>query len=324
MATLVQKAKRQFGAIALIGISASAFSSLGPAQPPQYHLIQSIVTDSGQNGFPTIDVTRRRLYGVGDKVIDIDSGRTIGTLHNSEHGFVLAPDIGRGVGMDGVIFDLSTLSPVGHIDADAYTSAYDSATGRAFLFRRVVLAVDVRQGRVLDSIDLGADPQSAVSDGHGHVYVNLGLRDSIAVIDARNLRVIERWPLDPCHGAGGLSIDRLRRRLFVSCQRVLAVVNADNGSIVARIPIAHGAISNAFDPTTRLIFNPNGFLADSTISVIREDSPDVYHVVERIPTGPKGSRLAAVDPLTHRIYLIAVTHANDEVLVFAPNATYGP
>jgi len=280
--------------------------------------VQRIATDSGENGFPTIDPVRRRLYGIGDKVIDIDSNRPVAALHNSEHGFVLAPDLGRGLGMDGTLFDLATLKTVAKVDADAFTSAYDSATGRAFLFRWQVWVVDMRTGKLVGMVDLAADPQSAVSDGAGRIYVNLGARDSMAVIDANTLRVVARWPLRPCHSAGGLSIDRVHHRLFASCQRMLAVVDADNGRVVATVPIAHGAISNAFDPTTNLIFNPNGSGSDSTISVIHEDTPDTYRIVERVPTGPRVSRLATVDPQSHRIYVIGMPDDRDQVLVFEP------
>jgi hypothetical protein len=305
---------------ALCILASVGSSRLLAAQGGGYHLVGRIVTDSGSQGFLSIDPTHRRLYGVGDRVIDLDRERPGGTLHNAEHGFVLAPDLGRGLGMDGGVFDLSTLASLGRLDMDGYTSAYDSLTGRALVLRRNAWVVDVRHGAVVGTVDLGADPQSGVSDGAGRVYVNLGRRDSMAVIDARTLQVVDRWSLPGCHGAIGLSIDRAHRRLFASCQRMLVVVDADNGRIVASIPVAHGAMQNAFDPTTGFIFNPNGIGSDSTMTIIAEEGADTYRVVERVPIGPEGTRLATVDPRTHRVYVVALSDdaGRCAVLVFAP------
>jgi hypothetical protein len=38
-------------------------------------------------------------------------------------------------------------------------------------------------------LDLGGDPEAAVSDGKGTVYINLGDKNAVAVIDARVLSV---------------------------------------------------------------------------------------------------------------------------------------
>jgi hypothetical protein len=307
----------RFVSTSVIALALGGRAAAG-AQSPEYRFVQRVMSDTGENGFPVIDPVGRRLYGIGDQVIDIDSLRPVATLHNAEHGFVIAPDIDRGIGMDGSWFKLSTLTPLGKIDADAYTGVYDSATARAFLVRQHVWVVDMRQGRVAGAIDLGANAASAVSDGAGMVYVTLGRADSMAVIDARTLRIVHRWGLAPCHLAGALAMDRHTRRLFVSCQGILAVVNADNGHVVATAPTTHVALEIAFDPGTQLIFNPNGARSDSTMTVIHEDGPDAYRVVQRVPTGGDGTRFATVDPVTHRVYIIALPTDRDAVLVFAP------
>jgi DNA-binding beta-propeller fold protein YncE len=303
-------------------VLAACTSTLGPvmpinAQSPEYHLVNVIATDSGEIGFPAIDATRRRLYGVGNLVIDIDAGRPVATLHNSEHGFVLAPEIGRGLGADGTVFDLNSLATIDKLQTDGYSSVYDSATGRAFLLRRESWVVDMRDHRIVGMVRLEAQPQSAVSDGAGRVYVTLGNRDSLAVVDARTLNVVSRWPVSSCGMTGGLSIDREHRRLFVPCKRTMVVLSSDDGHEVARLRVAHGAFVTAFDPGTGLLFNPNGTSGDSTMTVIHEDSPDSYRIVQSIVTGADGSRIAVVDPLTHRVYVIAPRDDLDAVEVFA-------
>ena len=77
-------------------------------------------------------------------------------------------------------------------------------------------------------------------------------------------------------------------------------VNADNGSIVSRIRVPSRADMNCFDPSTKLVFNPNR--ADSTLTVIHEDSPSKFTVVEKVPEGG-AARTCAVDEKTHKVYV---------------------
>ena len=44
--------------------------------------------------------------------------------------------------------------------------------------------------------------------------------------------------------------------------------------------------------------------ADGTLTVIHQDSPDQYHVVENVPT-PQGSRNMGLDPTNHRVFIVS-------------------
>jgi hypothetical protein len=95
-------------------------------------------------------------------------------------------------------------------------------------------------------------------------------------------------------------MDTVSRRLFMACDKEMVVINADNGSVVARIPVASRADMNCFDQVAKLAFNPNR--ADSTLTVVHEDSPSKFTVVATVPTGG-GARTCAVDDKTHKVYL---------------------
>ena len=90
------------------------------------------------------------------------------------------------------------------------------------------------------------------------------------------------------------------RRLFMACDTEMVVVNADNGSVPARIRVASRADQNCFDSSRKLVFNPNR--ADSTMTVIHEDGPDKYSVVEKVPTGG-GARTCAADEKTGKVFV---------------------
>jgi DNA-binding beta-propeller fold protein YncE len=54
-----------------------------------------------------------------------------------------------------------------------------------------------------------------------------------------------------------------------------------------------------YDPVLRKVYSANGV---GTMTVIQQDSPDQYHVVENAPTHFGGHSLV-VDPATHRVYV---------------------
>jgi hypothetical protein len=56
-----------------------------------------------------------------------------------------------------------------------------------------------------------------------------------------------------------------------------------------------------FDAATGDVFASN---ADGTLTVIHQDSPDQYHVVENLQT-PPGSRNMGLDPKNHRVYVVS-------------------
>lgn len=94
-------------------------------------------------------------------------------------------------------------------------------------------------------------------------------------------------------------MDNATRRLFMACDTEVVVVNATNGSVLARIRVPSRADQNAFDPETKLVFNANR--ADSTLTVVHEDTPDKYSIVEKVATGG-AARTCAVDEKTHKVY----------------------
>lgn len=107
-------------------------------------------------------------------------------------------------------------------------------------------------------------------------------------------------------------MDRANRRLFLGCRsKVMAVVNADTGQVLTTLPIGDHVDATAFDKETRLIFNSNG---EGTITVIHQDSPDKYSMVETVKTAPRAKTMA-LDPKTHRLFLSTAENGQFEVLV---------
>jgi len=67
--------------------------------------------------------------------------------------------------------------------------------------------------------------------------VNITDKDQMLEFDGLNLQVLHRWPLAPCEGPSGLSMDRKNRRLFSVCDNEkMLVMDADTGKVIAALP----------------------------------------------------------------------------------------
>jgi len=99
-----------------------------------------------------------------------------------------------------------------------------------------------------------------------------------------------------------MAIDTKHHRLFSGCRSgVLAVSDYEGGRVVATAPIGQGVDGAAFDASTGHVFTSN---ADGTLTVIHQDGPDQYRVVENLQTAP-GARNMGLDPTTHRLYVVS-------------------
>ncbi|MFN2636764.1 MAG: YncE family protein [Gemmatimonadaceae bacterium] len=304
-----------FAALALVVASAYAGAQ---SAAPGYHVIRKIST-GGEGGWDllTVDTAANRLFlsrGTHVMVVDLGRDSVIGDIPNTLgiHGIALAPDLNRGFTSNGrdssvTIFDYKTLAPISVVKVTGRNPdvvLYDPTTKRVFAFNAATsnaTAIDAATGTVVGTVDLGGKPEDAVVD-RGRVYVNLEDKSQIAVFDAQTLAVSAHWSLAPCGEPTGLAIDRQHQRLFAGCgNKVMGVVDAVTGRVVATPAVGSGIDGAGFDPGTQLAFTSNG---EGSITVIHEDTPDKYTVVETVPT-QRGARTLAVNPKTHRLYTVS-------------------
>ncbi|MDE3155196.1 MAG: YncE family protein [Acidobacteriota bacterium] len=246
-------------------------------------------------------------------VVDPASGRIVGDIPDTPgvHGIVFAHEFNRGFITAGqasklVIFDLETLKVVGSAptDKDCDGVVYDPVSKRVFTMNgdsHSSTVVDAKTGKVVGTIALGGGPEFPAADGKGHVYVNLETTSEELEIDAHTLKILHRWPMAPGKSPSGLAMDQAHRLLFAGCRnRMMAIINADTGKVVATPAIGPGVDACRFDPGTQDAFASNG--GDGTLTVIHEDSPTSFHIVENVKT-ELGARTMALDPSTHEIFL---------------------
>ena len=185
---------------------------------------------------------------------------------------------------------------------DPFSKKIITCNGRS----KTLSFIDPIKNILLDSVSVGGVPETAVSDEEGKVYVNIEDKNEIAVIDAKSFKVISKWSLVPGEGPTGLAIDKKTKRLFVGCEKLLIVMDANTGKIIDKIAIGDGCDGVVFDAETKNIFTANG---EGTISVIHEDNKNKFNLTETIIT-KKGARTISLDTRTHLLYLPTADFAN--------------
>jgi YVTN family beta-propeller protein len=291
-----------------------------PSGTGYHQAYETVLGGEGGWDYLTLDASGVRLYisrSTHVSVVDPESRKEVGSIPDTPgvHGIALAPELGRGYTSNGrdatvTVFDLRTLRPLSRISVGTNPDAivYEPVTRRVFTFNGTshdTSVIDAATGLVAHTLPLGGKPEFAVADGQGHLFVNIEDTSELVEIDTKGPRVAARWPLAPCEEPTGLAMDVLRRHIFVGCSnRLMAIVDADQGRVLATLPIGAGCDATAFDASSGLAFAANG---DGSLTVIRENGPGKFVVVESVKT-KAGARTMALDSQRQRIYLVTAEY----------------
>jgi len=291
-----------------------------------YHLIRTVplAGDDGWDDLAFHQPSHRLFITHGTHVVVIDTAdfSVAGDISNTSrvHGVAFAGDLGftsNGGDNTVTVFDLKTLQVLKRIAVGKGPDAilYDPATRKLLTFNggsKDATVIDVASQTVDGTIPLGGKPEFATADGKGKVFVNIEDTSEIAAIDPKTMTVLKRWPLAPCEEPSGLAMDVAHNRLFAGCHnKMMAVVDARSGKIVATPPIGEGVDGNRYDPGTHLAFSSNG---EGTLTVVREVTPSNFKVIETVQT-QKRARTMVLDPKSHDVFLVTAD--------FNPPATPG-
>ncbi|HVB02332.1 MAG TPA: YncE family protein [Chitinophagaceae bacterium] len=303
-------------------IPAFLLSSIGYAQDPGYHVIRQIHLGGG-GGWDYINVFHplHRVYvSHGTEVIVMDerSGDSIGVIPHTigVHGIVFAPEFNKGFVTDGqlnqvTVFNLKTNQVIDSVGTGKGPDGilYDPFTKKVFVNcgqSQVATIIDASTDHVYKTLPLGGRPETAVSDGQGHIYVNIESKSELAAINTRNFTITNDWPIGKGQSPSGLAIDSKHHVLFIGCDnKMMVVMNAKTGAVLAELPTGQGCDGTDFDPGTGYAFSSNG---EGTLTMIK-DVAGKYKVVANVPT-KRGARTSTVDVVNHHLFL--------------PTAEFGP
>ena len=310
-----------FAAFALLAALAMSLAIHGKgraAGPSGYQLVKTIpVAGDGFWDYVGVDSNARRIYvshATKVVVLDADTFGVVGEIPDTQgiHEIAIAGDLGRGFTSNGrantsTIFELKTLKTLGTVKTGENPDAivYDGVSKRVFTFNgrsKDATAFAAADGTVAGTLPLGGKPEFAVADGKGKIFVNIEDTSELVEVDAQALKTLHRWALKPCESPSGLAMDQKNRRLFAGCEnKMMAVVDADTGKVIATPAIGEGVDATAYDPGTGFALSSNG---EGTLTVVKQESADKYSVLENVPT-KRSARTMGLDLKTHNVVLPA-------------------
>jgi len=308
--------KKSFLLLSFLLVLVSGSGIFGQTSKSEYSILNKIhLPGDGGWDYLSVDEAAGRLFvshGTVVQVVDIKTGQLSGTIKETPgvHGIAIAQDLNKAfisVGRNASVkvIDLKTLALITDIKVTGENPdaiMYDQFSKKVFVFNgrtSNATVLDAATNAVSATIALEGKPEFPVSDGKGKIFVNIEDKSLISVIDANTLKVEKSWPIAPGEEASGLALDNETHRLFAVCSnKLMVVIDANDGHVVANLPIGDGCDGVKFDPGMKRAYSSNG---EGTMTVVQEVDKDNFKVLENIPTSA-GARTLALDTKTHHIY----------------------
>ena len=263
-----------------------------------------------------VDEATSRLYISHEtivQVVDVNEKKVVGTISDTKgvHGIALARDINKGFISNGkdtsvTVFDLKTLQVITTVKVTGNNPdaiLYDPFSHMVFTFNgrsSNSTVIDANSNTVIGTIILPGKPEFSVTDGNGRVYVNIEDKSQLCLINPMTLTVEKTWSVAPGEEPSGLAIDIENKRLFTVCgNKLMIVIDAENGKVVSKLAIGDRVDGVSFDPILKRVYSSNG---EGTMTIVQQVNKDSYKAVENFPT-QKGAKTIALNSKTHRLYL---------------------
>ena len=302
-----KKMKRSSVFTCCLLILLSGLTLSGQNAKSEYSILNKIhLPGEGGWDYLSVDEASSRLFvshGTVVQVVDLKTGQLAGTINETPgvHGIAIAGDLNKAfisVGRNASVkvVDLKTLVLITDVKVTGENPdaiMYDQYSKKVFVFNGRT------SNAVVGTIALEGKPEFPESDGNGNIFVNIEDKSLITVIDAKSLKVLKSWPIAPGEEASGLALDNETHRLFAVCgNKLMVVVDAIDGHVVANLPIGDGCDGVKFDPGMKRAVSSNG---EGTMTIVQEVDKDNFKVLENINTA-RGARTLAIDTKTHHIY----------------------
>ena len=162
--------------------------------------------------------------------------------------------------------------------------------------------IDPATQAITGTIPLGAKAEYAALDPREKLlYQNLQTANAVAAVDLSKKAIVQQWKLDDCDLPTPMAIDEGNRRLFIGCggNAKLKVFDLGAHKITASVDIGANPDSIVYDAATRRIFTTG---KAGTLTIIEQDTPDTYRVVDSISTH-YGAHTLAYDAIASTLFV---------------------
>lgn len=322
--------------LAVAGIAGLALTGVAQqAESGPYKVLKTAKT-GGEGGFDYIyaDANGRKLYipRMGNParitVFNLDTLASEGEIAGEGgHGAAVSTKSGHGFSTSRPVamWDTKTLKMIKTIDVQGNPDGilYDPFNDRVYILSHSApnaTVIDAADGSVVGTIDLGGAPEQAASDGKGRIYVDIEDKGNIAVVDAKNMMVLNHYDLEGKGGqCAGLALDAKNSILFAACRNPqnMVILDAKDGKILDTLPIGQGTDGATFNSKTMEAFSSQG---DGTLTIIKENSPTSFAVEQNLKT-MTGAKTLTLDSKTGHILLMSAEYAAPATTSAAPAPT---
>ena len=229
----------------------------------------------------------------------------------SSHGFTSSKPVS--------MFDTRTMKLIKTIDVGAAAPdgiLFDAFNERVYIFShptKDATVIDARDGSVLGTIDLGGTPEEGVADGKGMLYVIMqDTPGGVTAVDVKTMKATAHFALGDKGRCNGLALDVKNRVLFAACassgsppaqppQPMMVILHADDGKILASLPLAGASDGAVFNAATMEAFSTHG---NGTLTVVKETNPTTFEVEQNLQT-MNGARTLTLDSKTNRVFTMS-------------------
>jgi glutamine cyclotransferase len=300
--------------LSVAGIGLLASTVLAQTDTPYKVLDTTQLMGNGGIDYVYADNDGRRVYvprGGNTFVFDLDTHKYIGAITNiGGHGVAIDTATHHGISSSNPVgmFDTETMQKIKTIDVQGRPDGIllEPFTGKVFIFSHEdpsITMIDPKDGTVTGTIDVGGAMEQAQSDGQGKLYADVENEKKIAVVDVKALKLITKYDLGDSAGEpGGLGLDVKNHILFAMCANpnVCIVMNADDGKVLATLPLDGGTDGGGFNPATMEAWSSQ---RNGTLTIIKESSPTSFAVEQTVQTRV-GCKTSSLDTKNNRIVLI--------------------
>lgn len=303
----------------LLSAIAGTSQTASAAEGVDYHIIERIKVPDGGFDYATFDPAANRVYmprGNFTSVVDPQTNAA-SVFANGESNHIALPVPGTNLlvltqGAKGIIRILDktndrVLADLLSGGKNPNSAAYDPVTKLVLVLNKDsgnAAFVDPIAHKIVDTIRISPNVlEFPVADGKGRIFDNIETTAQIAVIDAKQRKVVGTYNMPGCENPSGLAYAPDSDVLISSCRNGMAkVVRASDGTALSTVPIGKGPDAAIYDQKRKLAFIPCG--GDGVLEVISLADPAHAAIVQHVQT-QAGSRTGTLDPNTGRLYLMA-------------------
>jgi hypothetical protein len=240
----------------------------------------------------------RRIYVPRGKsrfwsLISTRSSPSAPSANSGGHGVAVDPKSHHGFSSRNPItmFDTTTLETIKTIRWKAIRTAscLNPRPNEVYVFSHRapnVTVIDPKDGSIAGTIDLGGAPEQGGQRRPGPRVCGSGRQ-------GQHRRGGRQHPQSDGalfagrqgRRAGGLGLDAKNHILFAMCREpaTCVILSADDGKILATLPIGSGTDGGGFNPNTMEAFSSQ---RDGTLTIIKENSPTSFEVEQTVQTKP--------------------------------------